>query len=77
MAAGKYLEAQVKNYFDFRVAAVIPEVETLRNFLKSNKIDFVSQLGKRKIRKCPMRKKVQAQLTMNDIITLEYCIFIR
>ena len=31
MATGKYLEAQVKNYFDFRVAAVIPR-ETLRNF---------------------------------------------
>ncbi len=33
MATGKYLEAQVKNYFDFRVAAVIPSRD-VEEFLK-------------------------------------------
>lgn len=51
----KISRAQVKNYFDFRVAAVIPSRD-VEEFLKSNKIDFGDLNGKRKIRKCPMRK---------------------
>lgn len=65
MATGKYLEAQVKNYFDFRVAAVIPSRD-VEEFLKSNKIDFVISTVNVRSESVPC-VKVQAQLTMNDI----------
>ena len=74
MATGKYLEAQVKNYFDFRVAAVIPSRD-VEEFLKSNKIDFViSTVNVRS--ECVPCVKVQAQLTMNDINAIQNIAFL-
>jgi mannitol/fructose-specific phosphotransferase system IIA component (Ntr-type)/transcriptional antiterminator len=71
MATGKYLEAQVKNYFDFRVAAVIPS----RDVLKSNKIDFVISTVNVRSESVPC-VKVQAQLTMNDINAIQNIAFL-
>lgn len=74
MATGKYLEAQVKNYFDFRVAAVIPSRD-VEEFLKSNKIDFVISTVNVRSESVPC-VKVQAQLTMNDINAIHNIAFL-
>lgn len=74
MATGKYLEAQVKNYFDFRVAAVIPSRD-VEEFLKSNKIDFVISMVNVRSESVPC-VKVQAQLTMNDINAIQNIAFL-
>ena len=74
MATGKYLEAQVKNYFDFRVAAVIPSRD-VEGFLKSNKIDFVISTVNVRSESVPC-VKVQAQLTMNDINAIQNIAFL-
>lgn len=74
MATGKYLEAQVKNYFDFRVAAVIPSRD-VEEFLKSNKIDFVISTVNVRSESVPC-VKVQAQLTMNDINAVQNIAFL-
>lgn len=74
MATGKYLEAQVKNYFDFRVAAVIPSRDA-EEFLKSNKIDFVISTVNVRSESVPC-VKVQAQLTMNDINAIQNIAFL-
>lgn len=74
MATGKYLEAQVKNYFDFRVAAVIPSRD-VEEFLKSNKIDFVISTVNVRSESVPC-VKVQAQLTMNDINVIQNIAFL-
>lgn len=74
METGKYLEAQVKNYFDFRVAAVIPSRD-VEEFLKSNKIDFVISTVNVRSESVPC-VKVQAQLTMNDINAIQNIAFL-
>lgn len=74
MTTGKYLEAQVKNYFDFRVAAVIPSRD-VEEFLKSNKIDFVISTVNVRSESVPC-VKVQAQLTMNDINAIQNIAFL-
>lgn len=74
MATGKYLEAQVKNYFDFRVAAVIPSRD-VEEFLKSNKIDFVISTVNVRSESVPC-VKVQARLTMNDINAIQNIAFL-
>lgn len=74
MATGKYLEAQVKNYFDFRVAAVIPSRD-VEEFLKSNKIDFVISTVNVRSESVPC-VTVQAQLTMNDINAIQNIAFL-
>ena len=74
MATGKYLEAQVKNYFDFIVAAVIPSRD-VEEFLKSNKIDFVISTVNVRSESVPC-VKVQAQLTMNDINAIQNIAFL-
>lgn len=74
MATGRYLEAQVKNYFDFRVAAVIPSRD-VEEFLKSNKIDFVISTVNVRSESVPC-VKVQAQLTMNDINAIQNIAFL-
>lgn len=74
MATGKYLEAQVKNYFNFRVAAVIPSRD-VEEFLKSNKIDFVISTVNVRSESVPC-VKVQAQLTMNDINAIQNIAFL-
>lgn len=74
MATGKYLEAQVKNYFDFRVAAVIPSRD-VEEFLKSNKIDFVISTVNVRSESVPC-VKVQAKLTMNDINAIQNIAFL-
>lgn len=74
MATGKYLEAQVKNYFDFRVAAVIPSRD-VEEFLKSNKIDFVISTVNVRSESVPC-VKVQAQLTVNDINAIQNIAFL-
>lgn len=74
MATGKYLEAQVKNYFDFRVAEVIPSRD-VEEFLKSNKIDFVISTVNVRSESVPC-VKVQAQLTMNDINAIQNIAFL-
>lgn len=74
MATGKYLEAQVKNYFDFRVAAVIPSRD-VEEFLKSNKIDFVISTVNVRSESVPC-VKVQEQLTMNDINAIQNIAFL-
>lgn len=74
MATGKYLEAQVKNYFDIRVAAVIPSRD-VEEFLKSNKIDFVISTVNVRSESVPC-VKVQAQLTMNDINAIQNIAFL-
>lgn len=74
MATGKYLEAQVKNYFGFRVAAVIPSRD-VEEFLKSNKIDFVISTVNVRSESVPC-VKVQAQLTMNDINAIQNIAFL-
>ena len=74
MATGKYLEAQVKNYFDFRVAAVIPSRD-VEEFLKSNKIDFVISTVNVRSESVPS-VKVHAQLTMNDINAIQNIAFL-
>lgn len=74
MATGKYLEAQAKNYFDFRVAAVIPSRD-VEEFLKSNKIDFVISTVNVRSESVPC-VKVQAQLTMNDINAIQNIAFL-
>lgn len=74
MATGKYLEAKVKNYFDFRVAAVIPSRD-VEEFLKSNKIDFVISTVNVRSESVPC-VKVQAQLTMNDINAIQNIAFL-
>ena len=74
MATGKYLEAQVKNYFDFRVAAVIPSRD-VEEFLKSNKIDFVISTVNVISESVPC-VKVQAQLTINDINAIQNIAFL-
>lgn len=74
MATGKYLEAQVKNYFDFRVAAVISSRD-VEEFLKSNKIDFVISTVNVRLESVPC-VKVQAQLTMNDINAIQNIAFL-
>lgn len=74
MATGKYLEAQVKNYFDFRVAAVIASRD-VEEFLKSNKIDFVISTVNVRSESVPC-VKVWAQLTMNDINAIQNIAFL-
>ena len=74
MATGKYLEAQAKNYFDFRVAVVIPSRD-VEEFLKSNKIDFVISTVNVRSESVPC-VKVQAQLTMNDINAIQNIAFL-
>lgn len=74
MATGKYLEAQIKNYFDFKVVAVIPSKD-VEGFLKRNKIDFVISTVNVKTESVPC-VKVQAQLTMNDINEIQNIAFL-
>lgn len=74
MATGKYLEAQVKNYFDFRVVDVIPSRD-VDDFLKSNQIDFMISTVNVKTESVPC-VKVQAQLTMNDINAIQNIAFL-
>lgn len=74
MATGKYLEAQVKNYFDFRVADVIPS-RKVEEFLKNHKIDFVISTVNVKAEDIPC-VKVHAQLTMNDINAIQNIAFL-
>lgn len=74
MATGKYLEAQVKNYFDFRVADVIPS-RKVDEFHKNNKIDFVISTVNVKADGIPC-VKVHAQLTMNDINAIQNIAFL-
>lgn len=69
MATGKYLEAQIKNYFDFRIADVVPG-RKVEEFLKNNKIDFVISTVN-----IPC-VKVHAQLTMNDINAIQNIAFL-
>lgn len=74
MATGKYLEAQIKNYFDFKVVDVIPSKD-VEGFLKRNKIDFVISTVNVKTESVPC-VKVQAQLTMNDINEIQNIAFL-
>ena len=74
MATGKYLEAQIKNYFDFRVADVVPG-RKVEEFLKNNKIDFVISTANIKTENIPC-VKVHAQLTMNDINAIQNIAFL-
>lgn len=74
MATGKYLEAQIKNYFDFRVADVVPG-RKVEEFLKNNKIDFVISAVNIKTENIPC-VKVHAQLTMNDINAIQNIAFL-
>lgn len=74
MATGKYLEAQIKNYFDFKVVDVIPSKD-VEGFLKRNKIDFVISTVNVKTESVPC-VKVQAQLTMNDINGIQNIAFL-
>ena len=74
MATGKYLEAQIKNYFDFRVADVVPG-RKVEEFLKNNKIDFVISTVNIKTENIPC-VKVHAQLTMNDINAIQNIAFL-
>ena len=74
MATGKYLEAQIKNYFDFRVANVVPG-RKVEEFLKNNKIDFVISTVNIKTENIPC-VKVHAQLTMNDINAIQNIAFL-
>lgn len=73
MATGKYLEAQVKNYFDFKVVDVIPSKD-VEDFLRINQIDFIISTINVKIDEVPC-VKVQAQLTMNDINEIQNIAF--
>ncbi|WP_278566379.1 BglG family transcription antiterminator [Anaerostipes caccae] len=74
MATGKYLEAQIKNYFDFKVVDVILSKD-VEGFLKRNKIDFVISTVNVKTESVPC-VKVQAQLTMNDINEIQNIAFL-
>lgn len=74
MATGKYMEAQIKNYFDFKVVDVIPSKD-VEGFLKRNKIDFVISTVNVKTESVPC-VKVQAQLTMNDINEIQNIAFL-
>ena len=74
MATGKYLEAQIKNYFDFKVADVIPSKD-VEGFLQNNKIDFVISTVNVNTGNIPCIK-VQAQLTMNDINAIQNIAFL-
>lgn len=74
MATGKYLEAQVKNYFDFQIAGVVPSKDAAA-FLEQEKVDFMISTVDVNIREIPLIK-VGAQLTMNDINTIQNMAFL-
>lgn len=74
MATGKYLEAQVNNYFDFQIVGVIPS-RNVEQFLKHKKVDFIISTVNVNSGDIPLIK-VTAQLTMNDIIAIQNTAFL-
>ena len=67
MATGKYLEAQIKNYFDFKVIGVLAAEEVPEELeAKDKKVDFIISTVSIKSKKYPVIK-VHAFLKMSDM----------
>lgn len=67
MATGKYLEAQIKNYFDFKVIGVLAAEEVPEQLeAKDKKVDFIISTVPIKSKKYPVIK-VHAFLKMSDM----------
>lgn len=64
MATGKYLEAQIKNYFDFKVIGVIAASQVLRKLEESEPVDFI-------ISTVPIRTDQYKVLTVRPFLTME------
>ncbi|MDO4169543.1 MAG: PTS sugar transporter subunit IIA [Lachnospiraceae bacterium] len=74
MATGKYVEAQVKNYFSFHIVGVIQSGK-LEDFLGRNIIDFVISTVEVETEEVPV-VKVDVLLTMDDINAIQNVAFL-
>jgi mannitol operon transcriptional antiterminator len=73
MATGKYLEAQVKNYFHFHIAGVLPSRE-VEQFLEHNVVDFIISTVDIKTGSVPVMK-VNAVMDMKDMNAIQNMAF--
>lgn len=64
MATGKYLEAQIKNYFDFHVIGVIAANEVLQKLEETEPVDFI-------ISTVPIQTQDYRVLVVRPFLTME------
>lgn len=64
MATGKYLEAQIKNYFDFKIIGVIAANEVLHKLEETEKVDFI-------ISTVPIKTQEYKVLVVRPFLTME------
>lgn len=75
MATGKYLEAQIKNYFDFKIIGVLAAEEVADQLeAKEKKADFIISTVPIKSKKYPVIK-VHAFLQMSDMNLIQKMTF--
>lgn len=75
MATGKYLEAQIKNYFDFHIVGILTTNEVLYELEKKNeKVDFIISTVKIDTSKYKVLN-VKPFLTMEDLNMIQREIF--
>lgn len=75
MATGKYLEAQIKNYFDFHIVGVLTANEVIYDLEKTNQsVDFIISTVKIDTTKCKVLR-VNPFLTMEDLNMIQREIF--
>lgn len=64
MATGKYLEAQIKNYFDFKIIGVIAANEVLHKLKETENVDFI-------ISTVPIKTEEYKVLVVRPFLTME------
>lgn len=75
MATGKYLEAQIKNYFDFQIVGVLSAGEAISKLEKQHqKVDFIISTVPIKTKKYPVIK-VHPFLKMDDMNHIQSMVF--
>lgn len=74
MATGKYLEAQVKNYFDFDIVSVSSAYSLNQNMIQEMKVDFIISSIPLKIEDVPI-VLMNAKLTMEDLNNIQAMVF--
>ncbi len=75
MATGKYLEAQIKNYFDFQILGVLSAGEVISRLEKEHqKVDFIISTVSIKTERYPVIK-VHPFLQMDDMNHIQSMVF--
>lgn len=74
MATGKYLEAQVKNYFDFDIVSVSSAVSLSEKMIQELKVDFIISSIPLKLGDVPI-VMLNTNLTMKDLNNIQAMVF--